>query len=105
MAQLQEWSGHTCPKDPDNYWVDDATGERVNATTNERSTFADYHRFPEPGDHEHGTGSFEVWHSDRQDSLEPGWYWWPCFPGCLPDGEPSGPFPTSEGAYLDAIGD
>lgn len=36
-----------------------------------------------------------------------GWYWWPCLPGCLPDtdDEPSGPFATAEGAYLDAIGD
>ncbi len=20
-----------------------------------------------------------------------GWYWWSCFPDCLPDGEPNGP--------------
>lgn len=25
-----------------------------------------------------------------------GWYWWPCFPGCLPDGDPSGPFATEQ---------
>lgn len=30
---------------------------------------------------------------------EEGWYWWACFPGCLPDGEPFGPFP-SQGAAL-----
>ena len=23
-----------------------------------------------------------------------GWYWWTCFPGCLPDGAPEGPFAT-----------
>lgn len=33
-------------------------------------------------------------------ALTPGWYWWPCFPGCLPDGEPVGPF-ESEGEALE----
>ena len=23
-----------------------------------------------------------------------GWYWQACFPGCMPDGEPMGPFET-----------
>ena len=27
-----------------------------------------------------------------------GWYWWPCFPGCMPDGEMDGPYPTQEDA-------
>lgn len=31
-----------------------------------------------------------------------GWYWWSCFPGCLPDGEPSGPFDTEQEAVNDA---
>lgn len=26
-----EWSGHPDPDDPDNYWIDDATGERRKA--------------------------------------------------------------------------
>ena len=30
-----------------------------------------------------------------------GWYWWSCFPGCLPDGEPSGPFDTEQEAVND----
>jgi len=34
-------------------------------------------------------------------SLE-GWYWWACSPGCLPDGEPSGPFATEAEALEDA---
>jgi hypothetical protein len=33
---------------------------------------------------------------------EAGWYWWPCFPGCLPDGEANGPFDTEEEAIADA---
>ncbi len=31
-----------------------------------------------------------------------GWYWWPCFPGCLPDGEAAGPFDTEAEALADA---
>lgn len=43
--------------------------------------------------------------SDNDDNCyctEPGWYWWPCFPGCLPDGDPVGPFATHEIARDDA---
>jgi hypothetical protein len=32
----------------------------------------------------------------------PGWYWWPCFPGCLPDSDPMGPFGTEAEALADA---
>jgi hypothetical protein len=31
-----------------------------------------------------------------------GWYWWHCLPGCLPDGDTAGPFPTEEAAIADA---
>ena len=31
-----------------------------------------------------------------------GWYWWACFPGCLPDSEPMGPFETEALALADA---
>lgn len=31
-----------------------------------------------------------------------GWYWWACFPGCLPDSDPCGPFPTKAEALADA---
>lgn len=34
--------------------------------------------------------------------IEPGWYWQACFPGCLPDGEASGPFATEAEALEDA---
>lgn len=33
-----------------------------------------------------------------EDCPEPGWYWRPCFPGCLPDGEFTGPYPTEDAA-------
>jgi hypothetical protein len=31
-----------------------------------------------------------------------GWYWQACFPGCLPDGDPMGPFKTESDAMADA---
>lgn len=31
-----------------------------------------------------------------------GWYYWFCLPGCLPDGEPEGPFETEAEALADA---
>jgi hypothetical protein len=37
-----------------------------------------------------------------EDCPEPGWYWWSCFPGCLPFGEPIGPFSTEAEALADA---
>lgn len=33
---------------------------------------------------------------------ESGWYWWSCFPGCLPDGPALGPFETEQAAIDDA---
>ena len=53
-------------------------------------------------------GSFEVlwiddWEYDSDgDPVKPGWYWWPCSPGCLPDGDPIGPFASSRQAHADA---
>jgi hypothetical protein len=53
-----------------------------------------------------GYGSCEVWFTcgstDIGGDLEPGWYWQACFPGCLPDGEPEGPFSTEDAALADA---
>lgn len=34
--------------------------------------------------------------------VQPGWYWWACFPGCMPDSEPMGPFETEAEALADA---
>lgn len=72
-------------------------------------TFAGFHQFPAIMESEKPYGSFEVFENSGLDvpgsSREPGWYWWACFPGCLPESDPDGPYPTSEGAYLAAIGD
>jgi hypothetical protein len=40
--------------------------------------------------------------SDEGMILSSGWCWWPCFPGCLPDSDPQGPFDTEEEALEDA---
>ena len=41
-------------------------------------------------------------HADEYTITAPGWYWWACFPGCLPDGEASGPFASEADAIADA---
>ncbi len=35
-------------------------------------------------------------------TLSPGFYWWSCLPGCLPDSDPFGPFDTEQEAIDDA---
>ena len=66
-------------------------------------------------------GSFEVFEMDEQDcrarfeedldndpdscdvvEYKPGFYWWACFPGCMPDGDPVGPFSSEDEAVKDA---
>jgi len=67
-----------------------------------------YHSFKDDEGHE--SGSFEVFHSDpwvwgvdgEDREMPAGWYWHACFPGCLPDGDPSGPFETEKEAIDDA---
>ena len=67
-----------------------------------------YHSFKDDEGHE--SGSFEVFHSDpwvwgvdgEDREMPAGWYWHACFPGCLPDGEPTGPFETEQEAIDDA---
>lgn len=71
-----------------------------------------YHTFKDSVEGEYG--SFEVFKIEPQrnsignemtidgKAAMPGWYWWACFPGCLPDGDPSGPFKTEQDAINDA---
>lgn len=50
-----------------------------------------------------GYGPDSVWYlEDDNEYMEPGWYYWFCFPGCLPDSDPIGPFATKEEALADA---
>jgi len=66
-----------------------------------------YHAFKD--DEGESFGSFETFHTDGigggdEECPDPGFYWQACFPGCLPDGEPSGPFETESAAIEDAQG-
>lgn len=47
-------------------------------------------------------GSFEIIYIDTDPEFSPGFYWQSCFPGCLPDSDPVGPFENYESALLDA---
>jgi hypothetical protein len=40
--------------------------------------------------------------NQTEEPLEQGYYYWFCFPGCLPDSGPIGPFDTQEDALADA---
>ena len=33
----------------------------------------------------------------------PGWFWWACYPGCLPNSDAFGPFPTGCRAFRNAL--
>ena len=57
-----------------------------------------YHPFINPETNE-AYGSFEVFlHADKS------YYWWACFPGCLPDSDDAyGPFETYQQAFYDAL--
>jgi hypothetical protein len=51
--------------------------------------------------------SVEVFYADEKLAREfggsTGWYWWSCYPGCLPEGDAFGPFSSSYRALKDAI--
>ena len=44
---------------------------------------------------------FETLDGDGE-PMPAGWYWWSCFPGCMPDGDPSGPYDTEAEAIAAA---
>lgn len=80
----------------------------------EGDEYEGYHQFGPLDEDGEGHGSFEVFlhqadvaHADADFRAgcteQPGWYWWACSPGCLPDGDPSGPFATSKEAYDNAM--
>ena len=90
--------------------------------TPDNSQYADldysgYYQFEPELEGEDPWGSFEIfyhdgiryceddcWEDEDGDPMGAGFYWWSCFPGCLPDGDPIGPFDTSADAYHDAQG-
>lgn len=38
----------------------------------------------------------------EEECITGGWFWWACFPGCLPDSAPMGPFASKAEALADA---
>ena len=62
-------------------------------------------------------GTFEIFHADEETVAQwnegddvslaltvnyaPGWYYWACHAGCMPDGEPIGAFPNEDLAIED----
>jgi hypothetical protein len=38
----------------------------------------------------------------EENGITGGWFWWTCFPGCLPDSDAIGPFATRREALEDA---
>lgn len=42
------------------------------------------------------------WNDEEGEPIKEGWYYWICFPGCIPDSEANGPFDSEEKALMDA---
>ena len=61
------------------------------------------HSNPIREDEPHALPDVEVFYQGANEASYdgPGWYWWPCHPGCLPDGDPVGPFATEADAVTD----
>jgi hypothetical protein len=53
------------------------------------------------------SGDYPIYEDEYENAeyLPEGWYWQACFPGCLPDGDPMGPFDTEAEAIADATQD
>jgi len=89
-ARAYEWN---C--DPDHVWAEwaffDLTSDTIGRDANRRMGYGQF--MDEDGDN---YGSFRVYLSSE------GWRWVSEQPDCLPDGEPSEPFATSEDAWTNA---
>lgn len=86
----------------------------MNKARKQHNAYAGYHSFRDVDDAAYG--SFEVFYADHDlvqdwnanidkwsEGYRAGWYWHACLPGCLPDGDPMGPFTSSRAAYRDAL--
>ena len=63
-----------------------------------------YYRDPTRESNPHALPDLEVFYIGEEEDfqLPPGWYWWVCFPGCLPASDAMGPFNTKAEALADA---
>lgn len=44
----------------------------------------------------------KYWRDINESAISAGWYYWQCFPGCLPESAPMGPYTSSRAALRDA---
>ena len=51
---------------------------------------------------QHALPDVEVFYMTQLRNWQAGYYWWSCYPGCLPDSFPCGPFDTEADALADA---
>ena len=72
---------------------------------------AQYYSDPKRADDPHALPDLEVFYAkagtlnvgdDEDVDNEAGYFYWFCFPGCLPDSDPVGPFATEAEALADA---
>lgn len=49
--------------------------------------------------YENDPNILKEWSEQNEEPPAPGYYFWFCFPGCLPDSEPIGPYETENEAY------
>jgi len=78
----------------------------------EEPNVTQFYSDPEREDDDYALPNCEVFYIDERereihrrcdnDPGEPGWYYWFCFPGCLPDSDPIGPFATEQAAVAAA---
>lgn len=73
------------------FYTDPAREQDLYALPDAETMFIDE---PQSGTYESAMG--DEYH------LPAGWYWISCFPGCLPDAEPMGPFGSEQEAVDDA---
>lgn len=89
----------------------------INAANNERdNTMSQQYSDPKRASDPHALPNIEVFYVSPKEAAQnaaqstddedycsaDGWYWQACFPGCLPDGEPFGPFETEAEAIAHA---
>ena len=79
------------------FYSDESRESEPHALPNMEVFFVDKHDAP---DFARNQCDENIYHDDAEDYI--GWYWWSCFPGCLPDSEPSGPFDSEQAAINDA---
>lgn len=67
--------------------------------------FKNYAEIAEENDLEifHCPDDYDLESDYDEEDYETGWYWWSCSLGCLPDGDPIGPFSTEKEALKDAV--